>query len=153
MKTRTILATWMMVSSMCASLQASTAGQPSALSRIEPQLETDQGVALVRAATNPFAGRYCGSIGLASGSITISDSGHVSGFFSYYGGRSGNETYKWQGSITAEGVMCVKVFYTYSEFGGTEKGHYSLTFTCALDESGNLVGASDVGALVLYSCP
>lgn len=128
----------MIVGTMCASLQASTAGQPSAAPRIEPQPGSDQGVALVRVA-NPFAGTYCGSLGfLYWGSITISDSGRVSGFFD--AGHHLVASLELKGRITAEGVMRLRVVDFFSDGGFSATERYSVMLTVALDESGNLVG-------------
>lgn len=126
------------VAAMCATLQASTAGQPSAASRIEPQQGSDQGVALMRVA-NPFAGTYCGSLGFSYvGSITISDSGRVSGFFD--GGHDFVASLELKGRITAEGVMRLRVVDSFTDGGFSATERYSVTLSVALDESGNLVG-------------
>jgi hypothetical protein len=64
-KTKTILAIWITIVAICVSVQRTAAARPS---------ET----------TNPFAGTYYGFLdSLNYGSMTISDSGRVSGYFSY----------------------------------------------------------------------
>ena len=158
MKTRTILATWMMVGAMGASLQASTAEQPSAASPVELQQGSAEGVALVRVAANPFAGAYCGYLGRLFGSIAISDRGSVSGSFSYTTGGVFwySENLSFSGRVTAEGVMRLKVVQsiTVRDHGvRTSTERYSVTLNVTLDDSGSLVGTSGWGTpFVLSPC-
>ena len=137
-------------------LQATTIGQPSAVSANEPHQRSSQGVALVRtAATNAFAGTYCGYLDSRNyGSMSIFDSGGVSGYFSYINPIFFSETFKVSGRVTAAGVMRLKVVHTITvndRGGGTSTERYSVTVTVTLDESGNLVATSGA-SFVLSPC-
>jgi len=136
-------------------LQATTIGQPSAALGNEPQKGSNQGVALVRVATtNPFAGTYCGYLdGRNYGSMSISDSGNVSGHFSYWL-HNYYESFTLSGRVKAAGVMRLKVVHSITvrdRGGGTWTERYSVTVTVALDDSGNLVGTSGA-SFVLSPC-
>jgi hypothetical protein len=137
-------------------LQATTIGQPSAVFGNEPQKGSDQGVALVRAAaTNPFAGTYCGYLDSRNyGSMSISDSGGVSGYFSYINPIFFSESFKLSGRVTAAGAMRLKVVHsiTVRDRGvRTWTERYSVTVNVALDPSGNLVATSGA-SFVLSPC-
>jgi hypothetical protein len=134
-------------------LQATTIGQPSTALGNEPQKRSDQGV--VRVATaNPFTGTYCGYLDSRNyGSMSISDSGNVSGHFSYWI-HNYYESFKLSGRVSAAGVMRLKVVHSITvrdRGGGTWTERYSVTVTVALDESGNLVGTSGA-SFVLSPC-
>jgi hypothetical protein len=134
-KAKAILATFVMTIAICASDQRTAAGQPLAT-------------------TNPFAGTYCGYLDSRNyGSLTISDSGGVSGYFSYFF-LNFYESFKMSGRVTAAGVMRVKVVHTITvrdRGGSTSTERYSVTVTVALDESGNLVATSGA-SFVLSPC-
>ncbi len=136
-------------------LQAITIGQPSAVLGVGPQNRSHQRVALSRAATtNPFTGTYCGYLdSLNYGSMSISDSGSVSGYFSHHVGTF-SESFKLSGRVTAAGVMRLKVVHTraVSDRGGSSSTkRYSVTVNVVLDESGSLVGTSGA-SFVLSPC-
>jgi hypothetical protein len=136
-------------------LQVITIGQPSTVFGNEPQKGSDQGIARVRVATtSPFTGTYCGYLNTRNyGSMSISDSGDVSGYFSYlllyY-----RESFKLSGRVTAAGAMRLKVVHsiTVRDRGvRTWTERYSVTVNVALDPSGNLVATSGA-SFVLSPC-
>ena len=132
---KAILATWILVVAICASVQRTMAAKPSA-------------------SPNPFAGTYCGYwISPNSGSMTISDSGSVSGFFSFFL-PDFNESYSLSGRVTATGVMRLKVVHTITVRDRgvrTSTERYSVTVNVELDESGNLIATSGA-SFVLSPC-
>jgi hypothetical protein len=131
----TILAIAMTVIAICASGQQAIAAKPSAI-------------------PNPFEGAYCGYLAnLNSGSMTITDSGNVSGYFSYILPNF-SESYSLSGGVTADGVMRLKVVHTITlrDRGvRTLRERYSLTLNVTLNESGNLVATSGA-SFVLSPC-
>jgi hypothetical protein len=132
--TKAILATWIVVSAMCTCISEATAARPPAT-------------------PNPFAGTYCGYlVGQNYGSMSISDSGDVTGYFSFFF-PTFSESYRLSGRVNAEGVMRLKVVHSYTVRGrrtpATER--YSVTVTVALDSSGNLVATSGA-SFVLSHC-
>ncbi|MEX2310413.1 MAG: hypothetical protein WD738_22795 [Pirellulales bacterium] len=134
-KTKAILATLVMVIAICASVERTTAAQPSAT-------------------PNPFAGTYCGYLDSRNyGSMSISDSGSVSGYFSYFF-LNFYESFKLSGRVTAAGVMRLKVVHTITVRDRgvhTSTERYSVTVTVTLDGSGNLVATSGA-SFVLSPC-
>jgi hypothetical protein len=131
---KAILATWIVVSAMCACISEATAARPPAT-------------------PSPFAGTYCGYlVGQNYGSITISDSGDVAGYFSFLF-PTFSESYRLSGRVNAEGVMRLKVVHSYTVRGrrtpATER--YSVTLTVTLDGNGNLVATSGA-SFVLAPC-
>jgi hypothetical protein len=137
-------------------LQATTIGQPPAVSGNEPHQRSSQGVVLVRAtATNTFTGTYCGYLDSRNyGSMSISDSGSVSGYFSYINPIFFSESFQLSGRVTAAGVMRLKVVHTITvndRGRRTRTERYSVTVTVELDESGNLVATSGA-SFVLAPC-
>jgi hypothetical protein len=106
------------------------------------------------ATPNPFAGTYCGYlVGPNYGSMTISDSGDVTGYFSWFS-PTYSESYRLSGRVNADGVMRLKVVRYHTVRGrrtpATER--FSVTVKVALDASGNLVATSGA-SFVLERCP
>jgi len=133
----------------CASLPAA-----SSVSGAQTLQHTGQGTALTRVSINPFAGRYCGSLDyLYYGSLTVTDSGQVSGGFSYssQGGDSGS--IQLSGRITDDGVMRLQVVYTMRDGRSKSRSYHSrATIAVALDANGNLTGFFNGAAFVLSPC-
>ena len=133
---KAVLAIGMMVLAVCAIVPPTLAARPSAT-------------------PNPFAGTYCGYlVGSNYGSMTISDSGDVSGYFSYMFPNY-FESFTLSGRVTLSGVMRLKVVHSVAvrdrrTVRRTER--YSVTLNVALDESGNLVATSGA-SFVLERCP
>ena len=134
-KPKTIFAAWLIVIAILANPQQATAKQPSTT-------------------PNPFAGTYCGYLDSRNyGSLTISDSGGVSGYFSYFF-LNFYESFKLSGRVTAAGVMRLKVVHTITVRDRgvhTSTERYSVTVTVTLDGSGNLVATSGA-SFVLSPC-
>jgi hypothetical protein len=132
---KTILAVAMTVIALCASGQQSIAAKPSTM-------------------TNPFAGTYCGYLDSRNyGSMSISTSGNVSGYFSYLF-LNYFESFTLSGRVTSAGVMRVKVVHTIvvNDRGRrTFTERYSITVNVTLDESANLV-ANSGASFVLSPC-
>ena len=150
MKTRTILAIVMVIIAIHVCVQGNTAGQPVAAAPTAPRQANVSGVRLMRVA-NLFAGTYCGSLGfLYAGSITISNSGRVSGFFD--AGHHFEASLELKGKITSDGVMHLRVVDSYSDGGFSETERYSFELTVALDESRNLAGTWDGTPFVWAPC-
>jgi hypothetical protein len=120
----------------CVSVQQTNAGNPSAT-------------------PNPFAGTYDGYfVGSNYGSMLISDTGSVSGYFSYTF-PTFSESYALSGQVTAAGKMRLKVVHSVTvrdRRRGTSTERYSITVYVMLDESGNLVATSG-GSFVLSPRP
>ena len=154
MKTKTILAAWIVVGTMCAGLQATTAARQPTSFPID-QNDTGESLTLMRVAmVNSFAGRYCGYlVGQNHGYLSIADSGDVSGYFSYTS-PTFSESFKLSGRVNSDGVMRLNVTYSHSVRGrrGTSSQRYSITVNVALDESGNLAATSGA-SFVLSPCP
>ena len=97
------------------------------------------------ATASPFAGTYCGYWNSHnSGSMTISDSGNVSGYFSFVL-PTFNESYSLSGQVSGAGVMRLKVVHTITVRDRgvrTSRQRFSVTINVALHESGNLVATS-----------
>jgi hypothetical protein len=131
-----VVAAWTIVIAIVASTQQVAAGKSSTT-------------------TSVFAGTYCGYWDSRNyGSMSISDSGGVSGYFSYINPIFFSETFKLSGRVTAAGVMRLKVVHTITvndRGGGTSTERYSVTVTVTLDENGNLVGTSGA-SFVLLPC-
>jgi hypothetical protein len=133
---KTMFAAWMIVIAVWASTQPAVAARPSTT-------------------PSPFAGTYCGSLDNRNyGSMSISDSGNISGYFSYrllyY-----FESYTLSGRVSAAGAMRLKVVRTIvvNDRGRrTFTERYSITVNVTLDESGNLVATSGA-SFVLSPCP
>ena len=135
MKSKTVLATAIVVLAICAIVPQAFAVMPSAT-------------------PSPFAGTYCGYlVGQNYGSMTISDSGDVSGYFSYMFPNY-FESFTLSGRVTLSGVMRLKVVHTIAvnDRGRRRRTErYSITVNVALDESGNLVATSGA-SFVLSPC-
>jgi hypothetical protein len=101
-----------------------------------------------------FAGTYCGYLDSRNfGSLSIADSGNVTGDFSY-AFPNYFESYTVSGRVTAAGVMQLKVVHTITVRDRrvhTWTERYSVTITVALDDSGNLVATSGA-SFVLSPC-
>jgi hypothetical protein len=132
---RAMIAVWMSVIAILASAQQTTAAQPSAT-------------------PSPFAGTYCGLLDSRNyGSMSIPDSGNVSGYFSYLF-MNYFESFTLSGRVTSAGVMRLKVVHTIvvNDRGRrTFTERYSITVNVALDEGGNLVATSGA-SFVLSPC-
>jgi hypothetical protein len=132
---KAVLATGIMVLAVCAIVPPTFAAKPSAT-------------------PSPFAGTYCGYlVGSNYGSMTISDSGDVSGYFSYMFPNY-FESFTLSGRVTLSGVMRLKVVHTIAvnDRGRRRRTErYSITVNVALDENGNLVGTSGA-SFVLSPC-
>jgi hypothetical protein len=103
---------------------------------------------------SPFAGTYCGCLdGRNCGSMTISESGNVSGYFSYLFVNY-FESFTLSGRVTPDGVMRLKVVraIVVNDRGRrTFTERYSVTVNVTLDETGNLVATSGA-SFVLSPC-
>ncbi len=134
-KATTILAAGILVVAIFASVQRAAAAKPSA----KP---------------NPFVGKFCGYLDSRNyGSISISDSGNVAGYFSYFF-LSFSESFKVSGNVTAAGVMRLKVVHTITVRDRgvrTSTKRYTVTVNVTLDETGNLVATSGA-TFVLSPC-
>jgi hypothetical protein len=132
---KTMIAAWLIVTAIWASTQRPAAAQSSA-------------------SPSPFPGTYCGYwVSPNSGSMTISDSGDVSGYFSFLL-PTFSESYSVSGRVTAAGVMRLKVVHTITVRDRgvrTSRERYSVTVNVTLDESGNLVATSGA-SFVLSPC-
>jgi hypothetical protein len=130
-----IIAAGMIVVAISASGQQAIAAKPSAT-------------------PNPFAGTYCGYLDSRNyGSITISESGNVSGYFSYLF-LNYFESFTLSGRVTSTGVMHLKVVHSVvvNDRGRrTFTERYSITVNVMLDESGSLVATSGA-SFVLSPC-
>ena len=136
--------------------QAGVVVPPSAVADDEPQSRSSRAARVaLAAAPNPFAGNYCGYLeSWNSGSMSISDSGDVAGYFSFLIPNY-SESYELSGRVTTGGVMRLKVVHTVTvndRRRRTRTERYSVTVAVALDESGNLVAISDA-SFVLSRCP
>jgi hypothetical protein len=135
MKSKAVLAIGITVVAICAIVPSTFAAKQSAT-------------------PNPFAGTYCGYlVGSNYGSMTISDSGDVSGYFSYMFPNY-FESFTLSGRVTLSGVMRLKVVHTIAvnDRGRRRRTErYSVTVNVALDESGNLVATSGA-SFVLPPC-
>ena len=115
---KAVLATAIMVVAVCAIVPPTFAAKPSAT-------------------PSPFADTYCGYlVGSNYGSMTISDSGDVSGYFSYMF-HNYFESFTLSGRVTLSGVMRLKVVHTIAvndrgRRSRTER--YSITVNVALDD-------------------
>jgi hypothetical protein len=136
MKSKAVLATAIMVIALCANAPRTYAAKPSAT-------------------PSPFAGTYCGYlVGQNYGSLSISESGGVSGYFSFQF-PSFSESYKLSGRVSTTGEMRLKVVHSITvrdRRSGTRTERYSVTVNVALDENGNLVATSGA-SFVLSPCP
>jgi hypothetical protein len=86
--------------------------------------------------------------------MSISDSGNVSGYFSYINPIFFSESFQLSGRVTAAGAMRLKVVHTITvndRGRRTRTERYSVTVTVALDGSGNLVATSGA-SFVLAPC-
>ena len=132
---KTSIAPWLIVIAIWASTERSAAAQSSA-------------------SPSRFAGTYCGYwISPNSGSMTISNSGDVSGFFSFLL-PTFSESYSVSGRVTAAGVMRLKVIHTTTVRDRgvrTSRERYSVTVNVILDDSGSLVAISGA-SFVLSPC-
>jgi hypothetical protein len=132
---KTMVAAGMIVIAICARGQQAVAAKPSA-------------------SPSPFAGTYCGYwISPNSGSMTISDSGSVSGYFSFLL-PTFSESYSLSGQVTSAGVMRLKVVHTITvndRRRRTQTERYSVTVNVVVDASGNLVATSGA-SFVLSPC-
>ena len=150
MKITTIIVAWFVAATVCPTVNAGTAGPPSA-SRVESQPWNGPRVPLVRVASSPFAGAYCGYLGGLQGATSISADGSVSGLFRRFS-PSYNETLSFSGTVTQDGIMRLKVIHSIavtvrgSRRGRTSTQRYTATLTVALDENRSLVGTSGWGA-------
>jgi hypothetical protein len=135
MKSKTVLATGIVVITICANIPRTFAAKPPAT-------------------PSPFAGTYCGYlVGQNYGSMSITDSGDVSGYFSYFFPNY-SEFYQLSGRVTAAGVMRLKVVHSITvrdRRSGTRTERYSVTVNVALDANGNLVATSGA-SFVLSPC-
>lgn len=136
MQSKAVLATGIVVIAICANVPRAFAAKPSPT-------------------PNPFAGTYCGYlVGQNYGSMSITDSGDVSGYFSYRF-LNYSESYKLSGRVTASGVMRLKVVHSITvrdRRSGTRTERYSVTVNVVLDGNGNLVATSGA-SFVLSPCP
>jgi len=132
---KTIVAAGMIVVAICASSQQAIAAKPSAT-------------------PSPFAGTYCGYLDSRNyGSLSVSESGNVSGYFSYLFVNY-FESFTLSGRVTSAGVMRLKVVHTIvvNDRGRrTFTERYSITVNVALDDNGNLV-ATSAASFVLSPC-
>jgi hypothetical protein len=135
MTSKAVLATGIVAIAICANAPRTFAAKPSAT-------------------PSPFAGTYCGYlVGNNYGSMSISDSGDVSGYFSYMFPNY-FESFTLSGRVTLSGVMRLKVVHTIAvnDRGRRRRTErYSITVNVALDESGNLVATSGA-SFVLSRC-
>jgi hypothetical protein len=134
MKAQAVLAIGILAIAICAHVPRAFAAKPSAT-------------------PNPFAGRYCGYfVGPNYGSMTISESGDVTGYFSWIF-PTHSESYSLSGRVNADGVMRLKVVASYTVRGRRTPAtrRYSVTVTVALDANGNLVATSGA-SFVLSPC-
>ena len=98
MKSKAVLAIGIMLVAVCANVPRTFAAKPSAT-------------------PSPFAGTYCGYlVGQNYGSMSISDSGVVAGYFSFFS-PTFSESYKLSGRVNADGVMRLKVVYLHTVRG------------------------------------
>jgi hypothetical protein len=135
-KLPTVLVACLVFSAMCTVPQATTVAQSAGA-----------------ASSNPFAGRYCGYlVGRNQGSMSISETGDVSGYFSFFF-PTYSESFQFSGRVSADGVMRLKVVHSFTVRGrrGRASERYSLRITVALDGSGNLTATSGAG-FVLPRC-
>jgi hypothetical protein len=144
------LATGMMFSAMCATVQADTASGPAA-SPIETQLGKEKGeAALTYVTTNRFAGEYCGTVGSAHLRINITKRGRVTGSLRWVrepnrGSRYGRQSYygSFSGRVSANGRMRLNLTTMVSYRGGRGQSRRSRATVVLgpVGEDGSLAGS------------
>ena len=142
MKTPSILAAALIIGALCANANANTNDQPAAVSMIETWVERYQ--ASLSAKTNPFTGRYCGTLGALNTTITIGKKGRVSGTMFRAGPTSYRATFS--GKVNKDGELHANMVATITRRGSRGSRERSVTSTRRISATA-VVQRDQTGAL------